>query len=267
MYVRVSSNISNHMYQSIVYAKINLGWFEQYIVLNPNLHCFELVDALDKGRKPPRCNATVIQTRTDGMKEYRGGALLRYKQLCNALNMELKYLFGYPDVCENYAFMAEILSKKTVPAKQYPVEIRDLPDVHEWTYLKTQQDADAFMKLFAGFHDSTIERASYAEDNTGRQEVTVVFDNTGWFGIAELCFEGVELLKIVPPGPNYSREIMEATLRIDENGVLWADTGSEDALYEGSVIQACSVKWRKLETGKREQRDGTEIHGTEKRIQ
>ena len=104
------------------------------------------------------------------------------------------------------------------------------------------------MDLFAGFHDSTLESINYVEDSTGKKEVRAIFDNTGWFGIAELCFEGVQLLKIVPAGENYSREIFDATLFVNDSGIFWADDSLEmvDLSYEGSIIQSLCLKWRKL---------------------
>ena len=250
MYVRVCSNVSRQLYQSMVYARVNVGWFAQYIVFNYNRQCFELVDELDKSVKPVRTLVSLIQSRTDGMREYSGSALLKYKNYCKSHSYEfpdLKYLFGYPDVCENCEFLHEILSNKSVPLNEYDIELRDLPDVQDWTYLRTQEQADEFMNLFAGFHDSTLERVCYVEDNTGKKEATAIFDNSGWFGVAELCFEGVELLGIVPPGDLYCRNIMCATLRVSEEGVLWADSESEEGVYEGSMIRARSLKWRKIE--------------------
>ena len=123
-----------------------------------------------------------------------------------------------------------------------------MPDAAEWHYVKTQEDANAFMDLFASFHDSTLESINYVEDSTGKKEVRAIFDNTGWFGIAELCFEGIQLLKIVPAGENYSREIFDATLFVNDSGIFWADDSLEmvDLSYEGSIIQSLCLKWRKL---------------------
>ena len=103
------------------------------------------------------------------------------------------------------------------------------------------------MSLFAGFHDATLESLSYTEDNSGTKEVKAVFDNSGWFGIVELCFEGVELLKIVPAKENCTREIYEATLRISDESVLWCDGSLADSIdsFDGSMIRALSLKWRK----------------------
>ena len=251
MYARVCSNISGLMYQSMVYAKvIGSGWVEQYIVYNKSKDTFELVDYLDETKTPAKPYIHIIQPSLEGFKEYSGAALLKYKQYCKNNNKplsEISRLFGYPDLCENYEFLSDILTHRKVPRERYDVQLRDLQDAAEWHYIKTQEDANSFINLFVGFHDSTLESINYMEDRTGKKEALAVFDNSSWFGIAELCFEGVQMLKIVPAGENYSREITRATLLVDDSGIFWADDDLEkpDYSYEGSIIQSLSLKWRK----------------------
>ena len=250
MYVKVNCPASGSCYQSVVYAMINSGWLLQYVVLNPYTNCFELIDYLDKTCKPAEPLVYMIQPDDSGFKRYSGSELLKFKYYCKSSGYEpiqLSYLCGYPDVCENYDFLFEILKDKRASANQYKIQIRRLEDADEWCYIKTQQDADHFMSLFAGFHDATLESLSYMEDNRGTKEVKAVFDNSGWFGIVELCFEGVELLKIVPAKENCTREIYEATLRISDESVLWCDGSLADSIdsFDGSMIRALSLKWRK----------------------
>lgn len=251
MYVRVCSNVSGQIYQSMVYAKVNTGWYEQYIVYNQSNSSFELVEYLDKTSRPAKALVNVIQTSMDGFKGYTGDALLKLQNDCKNSGRaipDVSFLVGYPDICENDAFLLDILTHRTVPGDRYDLQRRDLPDAAEWHYIRTQTDADAFMDLFAGFHDSTLERIHYTEDETGKKETTAIFDNAVWFGIAELCFEGTQLLKIVPAGENLSRELSQATLLVDDSGVFWADDYLEkpDLSYAGSIIQSLCLKWRKI---------------------
>ena len=252
MYVRTVSNIDNAILSSMVYAIVNLGWYAQYIVYNKWQKAFELVDYMDKSLPQGRAVVEKIQTETDGFEEYRGTKLLKLKDYCkkNELKMpDVKVLFGYPDVCENYAFLCDIIENRTVPANKYPIMLRDLPDVKEWRYIQTEEDVLEFMNLFMGFHDSNLVKISYEESDEGGTKANAIFDNSGWFGIVELCFEGVQYLKIVPPKENYASVILSATLRVDEDGVFWADEYMEepDMSYEGSIIRALSLKWKKLE--------------------
>ena len=250
MYVKVTCPVSGSCYRSVVYATINSGWLLQYVVLNPYTNCFELIDYLDKTCEPAKPLVYMIQPDDRGLNRYSGPELLKFKRYCKSTGYEpiqLSCLCGYPDVCENCDFLFEILREKKAPANQYKIQIRQPEDAAEWYYIKTQQDADHFMSLFAGFHDATLESLSYIEDWNGTKAVRAVFDNSGWFGIVELCFEGVEFLKIVPAKENHTREIYEATLRISDGNVLWCDGSSADSIdsFDGSMIRALSLKWRK----------------------
>ncbi len=252
MYVRAVSSINNMIISSMVYATVNLGWYTQYIVYNMSANSFELIDYLDKIPPHGRVMVQIIQPQTDGFEEYGHVKLLKIKKFCKENNLEMpeiKLLRGYPDVCENSAFICDIIANRVVPVDRYQIQLRNLPDVNEWQYIQTQEEAQEFMKLFAGFHDSNLVKLTYDESDECGIKVNVIFDNSCWFGVVELCFEGVQLLKIVPPKENYSSEILSATLYVDEEGVFWADNYMEkpDIKYDGSIIRALSLKWKKLE--------------------
>ena len=250
MFVRVYDKKNSTYYKSIVYSTVGIGWLLQFIVLNPNTNAFELVDYLDKSVMPAKPIVEIIQSDDSGFMYYHGAALLKYKHFCkvNKVNSaDIGQMIGYPDVCENYPFLADIFAEKSVPVGVHKVSIRGLDDTAEWNYILTQSDADNFMKKFMGFHDSTLEKINYSESDRGVC-ASAIFDNSGWFGIVELYFEGVQMLKIMPPTENYTRDIFEASLIIENESVFWADSYMEkpDTSYEGSIIKALSVKWRKI---------------------
>ncbi len=250
MFVRVFDKKNNTYYKSMVYSTLGVGWFLQYLVLNPATDAFELVDYLDKSQENAKPLVETIQLESEDFKLYQGAELLKYKSFCKEKGIEytdVKQMRGYADVCENYAFLAELLRSRSVPVKDYNISLRQPKDAAEWNYVLTQEDADSFMEKFAGFHDSTLEKISYSENNETAQ-VNAVFDNTGWYGVAELCFEGVQMLKIMPAGSNCSREIFDASLIVENESVFWADSYMEkaDLSYEGSIIQALSLKWRRI---------------------
>ncbi len=252
MYVRAISNISGMIFSSMVYSTVDLGWYTKYIVYNKSIDSFELIDYIDKTSSDGRTLIQIIQPQTEGFDEYGHVKLLKLKKYCEENNLEMpdvKRLFGYPDVCENYAFICDIIANKVVQADHYPIQLRDLPDVNEWQYIQSQEDAQNFMNIFAGFHDSYLVKLTYEEVNGSGIKANVIFDNSCWFGVVELCFEGVQYLRIVPPKENYSSEILSATLHIDEEGVFWADCDMEkpDMSYDGSIIRSLSLKWKKLE--------------------
>lgn len=250
MFVRVFNKEKNIYYKSMVYAIVGIGWFLQYIVLNPHTRSFELVDYLDKQYQPAKPLVEIIQADDAEFVVYEGSHMLKYKQFCKTTRhkfVDVKRMMGYQDVLENHAFVADILTNHSVPFDSHKISARNLSDTAEWNYILTQADADDFMKMFAGFHDSTLEKINYSESNASTI-VNAIFDNSGWFGIVELCFEGIQMMKVVPASQNYSRELFEASLIVENESVFWADAYMEKAndLYEGSIIRALNLKWKKL---------------------
>ena len=249
MFVRVYDKLNSRCYKSIVYGTINVGWFLQYIVLNPLDNCFELVEYLDKSIKPAKPLVETIQRDSDDFKVYEKALLLKYKHYCkkNEKSMDINRLCGYSDICEDFEFITDIIENKFVSAEKYAIQLRQLSDKDNWDYIQTQEDANKFMKLFMGFHDSTLDKLVYDEEH-GYTKVIVAFDNKGWYGIVELCFEGILELNIRPAKENYDRYIYEATMLVENETVFWADgyMENEDLAYNGSYIKAMNLKWRKI---------------------
>lgn len=250
MFVRVFDKQQNRYYKSMVYATIGIGWFLQYIVLNPHTQSFELVDYLDKQHEPAKPLVEIIQPNHEEFVVYNGAQMLKYKYYCKTTGckfVEVKQMMGYPEILENNAFLAEILGNYSVPFGAYHISEKTLCDTTEWNYILTQADADDFMKKFVGFHDSTLEKIGYYESDSSAV-ANAIFDNSGWYGIVELCFEGVQMLKIMPATENYSRELFEASLIVENESVFWADSYMEkpNDSYTGSMIRALNLKWRKI---------------------
>jgi len=249
MYVRVFDKPNNRYYKSIAYCIIGQPWNRQYLVLNPNTNCFELVDAYNRTEKESFPLVEHIQFHADDWVSYEKAFLLKYKQYCKTHGEEVKidFLWGYRDVCENYAFLCQILKSKSVPVGVFDIGIRTLADAEDWHYILTQNDADDFMKLFVGFHDSTLDRLVFEEKNS-ISSATTVFNNSEWYGIVEICFEQIEAINIRPFERYYTNEIFEATLIIKDETVFWADAymENEDLSYDGTYIKALSMKWRKI---------------------
>ena len=115
MYVRAVSSINNMIISSMVYAMLNLGWYTQYIVYNKSTNSFELIDYIDKIPPHGRVMVQIIQPQKDGFEEYGHVKLLKIKKFCKENNMEMpeiKFLTGYPDVCENSAFICDIIANR-----------------------------------------------------------------------------------------------------------------------------------------------------------
>ena len=248
MFVRVFDKADGRYYKSMVYCAVEQGYFRQYVVIDPVTDCFVLVDYLDKTGEPTPL-VELIQRDSPDWVTYENAMLLKYKAWCrkHCKPMTLKFLWGYRDVCENYEFLTVLLEQGRVPVSQAGIRLRELPDADEWTYIRTQADADEFMKAFAAFHDSVLEKLTY-EEGYGVSKATAVFDNRCWFGIAELCFEGVLAVNIRPPRENFSREIYGGTLRVSNEAIFWADcwVPETEPDHEGSYICALNLKWRRI---------------------
>lgn len=110
---------------------------------------------------------------------------------------------------------------------------------------------DARLLCFRGypevFYDSTLDRLTY-EEEYGKAKLTALFDNSGWFGVIELCFEGLLALNLRPPLENCSREIFSATLLFREESVFWADDELTEENPSGQCtwIKALNLKWRQV---------------------
>lgn len=249
MYVRVYDKPNNRYYKSMAYCVVNIGYDRHYIVLNPYEDRFELVAHLDKSTKEYQLLVETIQFDTDEWEKYEKAYLLKYKHYCKAHGKDdtVELLWGYRDVCENFEFISSILENKFFPVEGSGIMLRELTDTADWNYILTQQDADEFMKLFVGFHDSTLDKIVF-EDQQVTSSAIATFDNSGWYGIIELCFEKIVAVNIRPVGENYTPYIYEATLIVKDETVFWADDHmkTEDLSYEGSYIKALSMKWRKI---------------------
>lgn len=249
MFVRVYDKSNNRYYKSMVYALINSGYYEKAILFNPYKGSFELVDYLDKESKELSPLYECINSNNNEWVSYERTFLLKLKKYFkeNNYSEEITRFSGYKEVFDNYEFMLRILKNKQVLIETTTIKIKDNEDTNEWNYIRTQEDANEFMKLFVGFHDSTLDKLTY-EEEYGKSQLNAIFDNSGWYGVVELCFEGLISLNLRAPAENRSREIYDATLIIKEESVFWADDElrEEDFSYIGTYIKALNLKWRKI---------------------
>lgn len=248
MYCRIHDQEENRYYRSIVYGIIHDVHVDNYIVLDPVYGHFRLVPYWRPEDGPLKPQVFIIQPDHSDWIELKGSYVLPLTAYLRSqgLNHRVLHYSGYPDVCKNHAFLAALLTQDSVPAEEFAIPLRSLPDAEDWHYLLTQADADAFMHLFAGFHDSTLDKLVY-EEAQSMSRITATFDNSGWYGIIEMCFEGITAIHICPPLENRDRFIWGAILRASDEGVLWADENFDDETSDKcTFIKALSTKWRKI---------------------
>lgn len=252
MLARVFDKKNGFFYKSIIYGKFDIGYYERYIVYNPKENAFELMDYLYKERNDQRVLVPLIEAINSDRNEwvtYDKVYVLKLNRFFknNGFNAYINQYCGYDEVYQDFDFMLKILRDGIVPKSDCSIQIREPNDTDRWTYIKTQNDADAFFKAFAGFHDSTLDKIQYFEDHNERS-LTVTFDNSGWYGVVELCFEGLISMNLRPAQENHSREIFSACLFVENECIFWADDtlDKEDLDYIGSYIKALNLKWRKI---------------------
>jgi len=253
MFARVFDKTTGLFYKSIIYGKLDTGYYERNIVYNPRSEAFELVDYLDKESKSQRATLVplieVINSDRDEWVTYDKAKVLKINRFFRSKGISaiIKQFCGYDEVYQNFDFMQNIIGDRIVSKHNCSIQIREPKDTDQWTYIKTQTDADIFFKAFAGFHDSSLDKMQYVEDYSERR-LMVTFDNSGWYGVAELCFEGLISMNLRPAQENYSREIYSACLFVEDECVFWADDAlvNEDLNYTGTFIKALNLKWRKI---------------------
>lgn len=249
-YVRVFDKPNNRYYKSIIYCVMTVsGHQRQNVVLNPYTSCFELVGTWDKTKGASRILVETIRMDCGEWITYENAGLLKYKDYCkkNRKKDVIDWLWGYRDVCENFEFLSAVTHDQSVPVDKAGIAVRGLSDADDWNYILTQKDADDFMQLFVGFHDAMLDKLVYEEEQYTSRAVAT-FDNSIWFGIVEICFEKISVIRLNPWEENYSHDIYEASLIVKDETVFWADDymEKEDLSYDGHYIKALSMKWRKI---------------------
>lgn len=212
-------------------------------MINPYTNCFELVRYLEKDDPVP--GYEMIRPERKDWIIAQGKVLSEINLRCKSVTVDC--LSGYEDVINHRKFLSALLEQKSILVDQAEIKIRRFDDEQEWNYILTQADANAWMEQFAGFHDSVLNKLIYEEDDQIRK-ITAVFDNTGWYGVAELCFEGLVAMNLRPAQENFDRYLYGGTLLVKDECIFWADDvmQAEDLSYEGSFIKALNLKWRKI---------------------
>ncbi len=142
-----------------------------------------------------------------------------------------------------------------------------------WHDVQNQNDIDALLSAFGGFHDSCLVKADYqagahvdqrnamGQGAPGDYQLRLLF-HSQWARPLELCFTGVRSFHIVGWQERYFCDIFDCYLNIrtdlvpgrDDPVVVWADGNcfdpknltTQDILNEGgySYVAAQGLRWR-----------------------
>lgn len=250
MFIRVY-DYNRRFYNAMVYAVIGDGWCKRYVIADESRAAFMLIDSVDKGSFPPSYHVEVLQSDFGDFDIYPDKKLSRFDGFCKENGIDRREfcaLSGYPDVCNNYDFITDVFLHKCVPMKKYPELIRPAPDFHEWTQLRTQEDADRFMLDFSGLHGYVLDKLVYSEEDF-ITVVNMLFLNVGDNRLVELCFDEIERVNLLPPPENGKRLLSAPCLIVENGSVFWADRPMDaiDDAYTGSMVKAHHLKWRTVQ--------------------
>ena len=264
MYVHAYDPQSRNYYKSIVYALVqvkgsnplglpeDLDTGEEYAILyNPLRACFEFVPRFDQTIQVfagiPTLNRTarytIIQPGTDHWIPASSGFIDR---LNPAVNNKVLSITGYAGVVDHLPFCIRVMRDGSVSAEQAKIALRQPDDISVWTYLQSQEDADALLAEYHRFHDAVIDRMVYeeADDRTFRLTLTLGCDEARIL----LCFEGVTEMHLKTQ-IDWQREMAFGHILVSDAYTLWmfnAET-EEEISRDSTCVKALNLKWRKID--------------------
>lgn len=163
---------------------------------------------------------------------------------------------GYPWVWENQALLLRLMDGAAVPLEEsgYPPVSSLLPG---WNYVTDNTQAEALMKQAHHFHDTVLVTAHYisgaekAPDGGLRccdctRQVTMLF-HCDWTPSIEMVFEAVRAFDLRPGDDNDCSALIDATCRIKNGMVFFADEycePGEEENYPRTCIWSYSMRWR-----------------------
>lgn len=129
-----------------------------------------------------------------------------------------------------------------------------------WNEIKNKNDLNNFMDAVYGFHDSCLKEMKYISGayvnnelsmfplNNQRSLSMIIQRQFEKQSVIEMQFMGLKYLKLFPNDETYTCEILDATMILKDDCILWCDCGglSEEDIegYTGTTICASKVQWR-----------------------
>ena len=124
-----------------------------------------------------------------------------------------------------------------------------------WHTVQSAQDAAALMRTVDGFHDSCLKELRYVSGaymtvdgmspTNDLRSLFVMIETPR--GALELAFSGLQTLRLSPATPDYTCEILDASLFVNDDGVVWCDSAlsmRQIDSYDGTVICADALRYR-----------------------
>lgn len=132
-----------------------------------------------------------------------------------------------------------------------------------WNEIKNDNDLVSFMNKICFFHDSCIKEMKYLSGAYVNKELSMYPINDRRIlkviiqrqfediPMIEMEFQGLKCLKLFPVDDQYTCEIFDSTMILQNDCIYWCDCGglSEADLenYRGTMICASKLRWRSVE--------------------
>ncbi len=129
-----------------------------------------------------------------------------------------------------------------------------------WNEINNSDELSRFLLSVQEFHDSCIKEMYYVSGAYVQENLSMFPVNSRRIlrmviqlqqpGICTIEFEfsGLKYLRLAPTAEPYSCEILDATMILNDKGIIWCDCGGvkeEDiGNYLGTVICAEKARWR-----------------------
>lgn len=262
MIVRVYDRANKEYFISEVYAIINIGYYEKFLVLQEtsSIQGYRLIEYLNKSTDEHNLEVNINIISTNKLPELwiskDEHELKKYNSRLNASNKNASFFSfrGYGYVLKNDNYLLKLLKGKVLTANiwgKYSPDTR----LKNWNYIEKEEDINHLMSTFHEFHDSVLRTLNYVSgsgkaENGGMyvtdsiRQVSMIFDSE-WSESIEMVFEGVLILNLCPAKDNYCSDIFAATFE-KEDEIIRFYTGEKESIqeYDGTWIESLGLRWR-----------------------
>jgi len=267
MRVRVYDREKNMYFKSDVYAKINHGYYEKFLVMTPASEggCLKLYDYIDKSTDdlPTTVNVNIIHSKhPDEWVEFASSNLGNSMNILHDGDMQLEkfdYYVGYDYIWENKKALCLLLQGMAIPLVEFYVAHSHQTCGESWSYVNTKEDIKKLMDYSNHFHDSIIKTISYISGSAKQNNEIIACDDirtltikidSCWCNSLELVFEGVLSLNLRPAKDNHSSNIWAASIMIENEIVFFStdDVSDTNTFTDDTTwVSAFSLKWKCIE--------------------
>ncbi len=234
-----------------VYGLVSYDYKAFVLVYDSDKACFYLKNELEEGRRI----VDFVHVDVTGWVKATEVVCESLADFCTlSYAPPLPFVAGYPESVGDAELLRRLMSGESVPLSDTPAVLREIPMRDEWYEIKTQAEADLFANALFYPHDAHIDSVTYIEPKYGPYEVSVILDLGEWMGCRmEYRFASPTVVHITNGRDSNGRDILDACLFVDENGVFWADEDLEkeeiDKPFDPEItyIRAGSVKVRRVD--------------------